>query len=211
MTWCLNRRLDPPSSHWGRSNWAISLHQPLCLSSSGPEGEEAGGGEGERQRCRHQRKGNILRFSLQLFSSPLHSRFNFPVFFQENDENGEPEVDDEEEEEVDEEDEEDDGEGMKYNFSLLTKFLTAAFSHGINLHPAGEEEDEEDDEDDIEGGTKRAAEEDDDDEEVRQRNHILILRATTQGTVLHLLSFSGRRDQEAENRRRRLMCFLPSC
>lgn len=37
--------------------------------------------------------------------------FNHFCVFQENEENGEPEVDDEEDEEVDEEEEEDDGEG----------------------------------------------------------------------------------------------------
>lgn len=37
--------------------------------------------------------------------------FNHFCIFQENEENGEPEVDDEEDEEVDEEEEEDDGEG----------------------------------------------------------------------------------------------------
>lgn len=83
------------------------------MSSSGPEREEAPGGEGERQRCCHQRKGNPNTHpppALELFSTLLQS-LTASWFFQENDENGEPDVDDEEEEEVDEEDEEDDGDG----------------------------------------------------------------------------------------------------
>lgn len=57
--------------------------------------------------------------------------FNHFCVFQENEENGEPEVDDEEDEEVDEEEEEDDGEGslkaclpLKKNNELLLVFLT---------------------------------------------------------------------------------------
>lgn len=37
---CLNRK-EAPSSHWGWSNWAIK--SLMCLSSSGPEREEAVG------------------------------------------------------------------------------------------------------------------------------------------------------------------------
>lgn len=56
--------------------------------------------------------------------------FNHFCVFQENEENGEPEVDDEEDEEVDEEEEEDDGEGslkacLRFkNNELLLVFLT---------------------------------------------------------------------------------------
>lgn len=57
--------------------------------------------------------------------------FNHFCIFQENEENGEPEVDDEEDEEVDEEEEEDDGEGslkaylpLKKKKELLLVFLT---------------------------------------------------------------------------------------
>lgn len=79
------------------------------MSPVGPEREEAPGGKGERQRRLHQRKGKdaLLGTVLLRAAPPL----TLELIFQENDENGEPEVDDDDEEEVDEEDEEDEGDG----------------------------------------------------------------------------------------------------
>lgn len=51
-------------------------------------------------------------------------RSKLQCLFQENEENGEPEVDEEDEEEVDEEDEEDDGEGSRAALVSAGSFLS---------------------------------------------------------------------------------------
>ncbi|XP_023820757.1 nucleolar transcription factor 1-B isoform X2 [Oryzias latipes] len=104
----------------------------LC---QGPEGEEAGRGEGKRQRCCHQWKGEGAARSASTLSK---QEAQAVLCFQENEENGEPDVDDEDEDDVDEEDEDD---------------------------VEGDEDDDEDDEEELEGRTKRPAEDDDEDDE----------------------------------------------
>lgn len=105
---------------------------------SGPEREKTAGGEGERQRCCHQREGkddtahhlreftaddvtlyfrrlSMFRrvFAIQTMATRWRHQHLLWTCVQETEENGEPEVDEEDEEEVDEEDEEDDdGEGL---------------------------------------------------------------------------------------------------
>lgn len=84
---------------------------PLCLLPAGSEGKEDPGGKGEWQGQRHQWKGITIStscWSRLCYTMPFSED---KLLFQENDENGEPEVDDEDDDEVDEEDEEDDGDG----------------------------------------------------------------------------------------------------
>lgn len=85
---------------------------------AGPEGEESRRREGEREGRRHQREGNSCSSRTHLLQTDPQvttSCLPLPVRFQENEENGEPEVDEEEEDEVDEED---DGEGGCLDFLI---------------------------------------------------------------------------------------------
>ncbi|XP_023820756.1 glutamic acid-rich protein isoform X1 [Oryzias latipes] len=127
----------------------------LC---QGPEGEEAGRGEGKRQRCCHQWKGEGAARSASTLSK---QEAQAVLCFQENEENGEPDVDDEDEDDVDEEDE-DDVEG-KWGSS---KFRHLPQNDGkLTVNSLGDEDDDEDDEEELEGRTKRPAEDDDEDDE----------------------------------------------